>query len=58
MAALPVKEAQCRQMFSSYGGEGKDVVQAAESLNAASILLRGLGLGLLSPSPNPYSHCQ
>lgn len=24
MAALPVKEAQCRQMFSSCGGAGQD----------------------------------
>lgn len=52
MAALPVKEAQCRQMFSSYGVEGKDV-QVAESLNVPFILLRGLGLSLLLPSPKP-----
>lgn len=49
MAALPVKEAQCRQMFSSCRDtRGTDEVQVAGPLNPASTLLRGLGLPYLN----------
>lgn len=51
MAALPVNEAQCRQMFSSCGGgRGRGV-------NPAGTLLRGGGAEPTSRIPTKLSHC-
>lgn len=59
MAALPVKEAQCKQMFSSCGVGRERVGIGSEPFNPASTLFRGLGPPPhLPPRPNSHVVCE
>lgn len=62
MAALPVKEAQCRQMFSSCGGHGAGMgLKVTDSSSSDSTLHSGPAATRHQPAPCPEecpSRCQ